>query len=380
LPSPNLQKDLLPKTIVRSDVNLERWNIFGTQRTKGYRVMKRQWKDQNGALVSQEVTVGVPGSTDTLTAQEAKVFYLLLNLWAKNESPDGVIHGSFREVFMALRGATQKKSARPITYGNWDKKWFEKKLDNLLHTIIEYKSAYETPEGTYLVKETFTLLNRLEMFDRKTNRDHLYYDISHFTIHPVIVKSILGKNIKPLRLDVLVKLRSEISIILYRYLDLMLNDKVQYERNIDSLAKDLNFGSTYIKNLLKQLRVACAELEGKDLSTGRIEFCQVQKTADKKNWKIIARKGKQILVLASAEPATPENSVIDEDARDLLAYHQSLSPEEQAKVSATAEEIARVKYQYGGNLTKRFSLLDALRDHRQTAATPMFESLAIEPN
>jgi hypothetical protein len=83
LPSPNLQKDLLPKTIVRSDVNLERWNIFGTQKTKGYRVMKRQWKDQNGALVSQEVTVGVPGSTDTITAQEAKVFYLLLNLWAK---------------------------------------------------------------------------------------------------------------------------------------------------------------------------------------------------------------------------------------------------------------------------------------------------------
>ena len=196
----------------------------------------------------------------------------------------------------------------------------------------------------------------------------------------MIVKSILGHKIKPLRLDVIIQLKKEISVILYRFLDLILFDKVQYERNIEQLAEELGFGASLRKNLLKQLRAACLELTGKDLSAGRIESCQIEKTVNGKDWKLIVRKGKQVLSLNSTQSIEPETSTIDQEERDLLVYHQSLSQEEQAKLATIAEEIVRSKYRFGGSLSQRFALLDALRDHRQTAATPMFESLAIEPN
>lgn len=375
------QKDLLPKSFVQSDINLERWCLFSTKKGHGHRVMERKRTNPDGTIVRQKVTIGLPGIKHTLTAEEAKVFYLLLDRWDKaGRDPNGVIHGSFREVYLTLHGRTGREQGKSASLGNYEKQWFIKKLDRLLQTLITYEEAYQTPKGEFLTKETFTLLNRIDLFDRKKNKKKLYYDLSHFTIHPMIVKSILGHKIKPLRLDVIIQLKKEISVILYRFLDLILFDKVQYERNIEQLAEELGFGASLRKNLLKQLRAACLELTGKDLSAGRIESCQIEKTVNGKDWKLIVRKGKQVLSLNSTQSIEPETSTIDQEERDLLVYHQSLSQEEQAKLATIAEEIVRSKYRFGGSLSQRFALLDALRDHRQTAATPMFESLAIEPN
>jgi len=364
------QRDLLPKSFVRSDINLERWSLFSTKRGHGYRVMERTRKNDDGTVVHQKVTVGLQGARYTLTAEEAKIFYLLLERWDKaGREENGIIHGSFREIYLSLHGKNGREGGKSVSLGNYQKQWFIKKLDRLLQTPITYEEAYETPDGEFLSKETFTLLNRIDIFERQKSKKKLYFDLSHFTIHPMIVKSILGQNMKPLRLDVIVKLKKEISVIMYRFLDLVMFDKTQYERHIEQLAKELGFGSTARSDLLKQMRSACTELEGKDLSAGRIESCQIEKTVDGSGWKLVVKKGRQNTAIPHEDLS--ETPLVDNEEVELLAYNKSLPEHEQAKITILADEIAKTKYKFGGSLTKRCSLLDAIRDYKQTVATPL---------
>ena len=359
------QGTLFPKTLIRSDINLEKWNLFSTRNNIGFRVIERKRTNLDGTTVIQKVSIGRPGSTETLTAQEAKIFYLLLNQWDKaGRNPDGVIHGSFREVYLALRGRKSWEKGRIVRLGDREKSWFEKKLDKMIGTVITYEEAYQTPQGDFLTKESFTLLNRIDLFDRKTDAQKRYFDFSSFTIHPLIIKSILGRNMKPLRLDVIVTLRKEISIILYRFLDLILFDKTKFERNVDELAEDIGLKSSARKDLLRRFREACRELEGRDLSHGRISYCALEETADKKNWKLVIRKSPQLKdTEAPSLPVSPPFAA--HPGQEIVSSFEKLPPAEQEKIRALADDIFRDRYKMGGDYTKKLALLDAITEYRQ---------------
>jgi hypothetical protein len=373
---------LFPKTIVRSDINLEKWSIFASQKETGYRVMERSFKDADGTEVKQTVRIGLPDSPQTLTAEDAKIFYLLLDRWEKSgRNEDGIIHGSFRDIYMALRGIPRTSQRR---FGNYEKKWFAERLLRMVQTPIVYQNAYKSKEGAYSVDESFTLLQRNELFERKSDQKRRYFAISSFTLHPLIIKSILKQNMRTLRLDVIVGLKKEISVLIYRHLDLILNDKTRYERNVKKLAEDLNFGASRRDNLVQQVRAACAELRGKDISSGRIVSCDVERMADGRDWKLVVVKGARAPAAGEEErallagPAAGGGDAWTEEAAEaaaLLAGWEGLSPEEKEKIQGEAEDIFRTKYRIGGELTRRYALLDALRARRQTEATPVFEAL-----
>ena len=181
---------LLPKTIIQSDVNLEKWSLFSTQKNRGYRIMKCSFKDSDEALVEQTVAVGLPDSQETLTAEEAKIFYLLLDRWDKaGRNPDGVIQDSFRGIYMTLRAIDKKSRKR---FGNREKKWFAEKLTRMVRTPVVYHNAYKSKKGDYAVEESFTLLNRNELFERKSDSQKRYFALSSFTIHPLLSVPVQG--------------------------------------------------------------------------------------------------------------------------------------------------------------------------------------------
>jgi hypothetical protein len=45
-----------------------------------------------------------------------------------------------------------------------------------------------------------------------------------------------------------------------------------------------------------------------------------------------------------------------------LAIFDGLSPEEKQNIQTSADEIFRTKYRLGGELTRRYAILDALRE------------------
>jgi hypothetical protein len=78
---------------------------------------------------------------------QAKLFYVLLDRWDKTgRNPEGIVTGSFREIFSTLKG----DKSPSVRYGTWQKSWFKKKLDKLRTVPISFENAYhDKTSGEY---------------------------------------------------------------------------------------------------------------------------------------------------------------------------------------------------------------------------------------
>ena len=360
-----------PRSIVPSDINLEKWNIFGTKNSRGLRILKREFQ-LNGKKQIQMVRVGLEGSTQTLTAEEAKIFYLLLDLWDKNgRSAEGTVYGSFRQIFGRLQGHTALPAGQKKRYGTWQRKWFSEKLNRLMSIPIVFEAAYRNKDGTTRDLESFTLLSKATLFERNkaSNTKQLYFDLSHFTIHPVIVKSILEKNMKPILVNVVTGLKKDLSIILYRHLDIIMADKTHFERMVDDLKEEFGLVIARKDNVLRELRECCAELEGVDVTTGRIIYCRVEKAVDGRNWKVVVRKGKQLPQLPAK--LSTEGSVVSREEEELMEFYRTLDPEKRVLIDSRRDTIVTSRYHgFDGVVTQEAALLDAIREYQQSDKHP----------
>lgn len=364
-------KPFKDQDIVRSDLNLEKWNLFGTQRSKGQRVIKRVIPAADGTTITQTVTIGLKGSSETLTAEDAKIFYLMLYHWDKNgRNPDGVIHGSFRSIFRDYKDFKGEDSST-FRFGNWEKKWFRKKLQKLMSIPIVYENAYQEKDGTRRNVVAFQLIKSASLFTRKKefNPKQLYFDLSNFTIHEVIVKSILNQHVKPILLDVITRLKGELSVILYRHLDLIMADKVQFARKLEEFQKDFEIGASRSDNFVKQMRQACKELEGRDITTGRLESCRIERTEDGRHWKMVIKKGKRLSALIdSSQAPTLAEDEFEATLTAAQAFFATLSETEKFEVSELRDKFIREKYKsMGGELTAQMALVDAVELHRSAS-------------
>ncbi len=358
-------KNLKNKELIRSDLNLEKWSLFATRGNRGMRVLRREKLLPGERKIAQQVTIGLKGSKEVLTTEEGKLFYLFVDMWEKRgRNPNGLIYSSINKILNDLISRKEGTKPKNVRRGGWSKKWLMEKIKKMLSVPIVYESAYENKDGTIRSIESFTLLSKADVFDRKISPNQSYFDFSSFVIHPVIVKSILEKHVKPIRLDVIVELKMEISVVLYRFLDLVMADKVQFERDIIKLAESLGFPASRRDNLIRKLRDCCVELEGKDLTTGRIGYCRVEEMANKNGWKLVVKKVRQTAALTKKNdkaPAVVGTSEVSDDELWLSLY-EKMSEEKRKAVNADAIKIYELKYAgYGGEFTRHMALLDAIK-------------------
>jgi len=350
--------------LVRSDVNLEKWSIFTTKGHRGPRTLTRQKTLDDGTNLVQTVTISGKEGQQTLTTEDGKFFYLLLYMWEQQgQNPDGIIRSSVYRLLNSLVADKKDSVGAKVRRGNWSKSWLQKKIDKLVDINLDYRWAYKNRDDTLRAREKFTLISRYEIFERKTPKPQSQppFDFSSFTIHPTIIKSIQQKNIKPLRFDVLRMLKKEISLILYRFLDLMLSDKMQYERDVAELAEELDFGASRSDNLLQQIRESCRELEGKDITTGCLAYCRIEPRASGRGWKLVARKGKQSERLDTVDRTDPEETSAFKKLEWAAERYQSLSADQRVQVNALRDEIIETKYSgWKGEFTQRQALADAI--------------------
>jgi hypothetical protein len=365
--------------IVRSDVNLERWSLFSVKPYRGVRVLRRG---------PEEVRIGTPGSTACLGAAECRIFVELLSVWegavARGADPYASIGESLRSLTDGLYAGRDKAAGgRKHRRGNTWRAWLEKHLDNMLTVPIVWISAYREKNGTRLVKESFTLVDRVELFDRDSplNTENKYYDLSRIRIHKRIVDSLISGNTKPIRKDVIDSLTGRIDPLLYRKMDPILSHHGTFEKAGPDLCHELGISGKRERQVIARVRAACRRLLNKELSAdGRIAYCDVE-TAAGGGWKVVARRGprlrpakvvKMAIVAArpKALPAVPNN---EHEEQCLWRIYRNLGERERGRVAEIQERILAERPYADLPLTREIALLDSIKRYRDDLAA---ESLA----
>lgn len=272
---------------VRPDLNLERWQIFATSQFRGKsRLLERgsakvvigRVKDSSEEKGYREIGV--------LRIPEMKCFYALVKLWEQANRPRE------RSVTFSVYELSQILG---MSWGGRSFQLIEEWLDRLKKIPIDWINSYYQKDTDTIesILHSFTILSDLVIYKRRES-GQLTLGLSSFKFHERILRNLLEHNTKPLNLTVLLKLEKEISILLYRHLDLVMADKTRYERKTANLiAEDLGLeGERYVyPSRRKQvLEPALAELRGVELSTGVLTEARLERTADESDWKAVFAK------------------------------------------------------------------------------------------
>jgi len=272
---------------IRPELNIERWQIFTTSQFAGNsRVLSRgnakvvvgRIKDNSSDTGYKEVGI--------LRTPELKCYYALIKLWESSGKPlEMNVLFSVREIAEILG----------MSWGGRSFELIEEWLDRLKKIPIDWVNAFYQKDEDVIesLLHSFNILSDLVIYKRKES-GHLAAAFSSFKFHERILRNLISQHMKPLNLDVILGFKKELSVLLYRYLDLVMADKTHYERNTYGLIREeLQLeGKRYsFPSRRKQvLEPVLKELEGAKLSTGVLKYARLHKTAGGKEWKAVFKK------------------------------------------------------------------------------------------
>lgn len=273
---------------IRSELNVEKWPLFTTSQFKGKsREITREIILENGDRALRKVTIGRLNKEEVgvLRIPEYKIFCILVKLWEEAGKP------TVKSVNFALH-----KIASQL-----DIEWSGRTHKNIHQALARLRGIPLIWEDSFYQKETDTtdklidyinILEELEIFDRRHNKQ-TYFAFSSFKFNKRILSNLINNYTKPLYLSVIMELKKEISVLLYRHIDIIMADKNHYERNTANLFIDLGLSEYNRPSKREQLlKPVLKELEGIELSTGILFYVGLEKTVDGKDWKVVFKKSK----------------------------------------------------------------------------------------
>ncbi len=302
-----MEKTITPKEkneVIRQELNIEKWPLFTTSNFKGKsREFTREVILENGDRIKRKVTIGKTqeGEMGVLRIADYKVFNALTKLWEEGSKPlnkdvNFTIHNIARllklqwghSTYRHLHKALERLKVIPII---WENSFYQKETDTT-ERLVEY----------------FNILDNLTIFERRAG-DQLYFTFSRFRLNSRIINNLLNNYSKPVYLDVILKFKKEISVLLYRHIDLIMADKNIYERRTRELFSDLEL-SEYSRSSARKrlLEPVLKELEGIELSTGMISRADLEKTTDGKDWKVVFKKSRKSLKIEHKEEQEKVNN------------------------------------------------------------------------
>lgn len=292
-----MNKNLISKKehdIIKQELNIEKWPLFApsTCRKKS-RVFKRIITLENGDIITRTVTIGKVNEDEVniLRIGDYKVFCAVVKLWEEADRPiENEINFTLYSIARVLKLTWSGKTVKEIC----------ESLTRLRDIPIVWKNSYYQKETNTMETTTkhFNILERLEIFERKLyyKTENIYFAFSKFKINFKIINNLLNNYSKPVYLDVILKFKKEISILLYGYIDLVMADKECFERKTNELFIDLGLAEYSRPSARKRLlEPALKELEGTELTTGILSYLKLEKTVDGTDYKVVFRKSKKKL-------------------------------------------------------------------------------------
>src|SRR5205823_4731009 len=138
----------------------------------------------------------------------------------------------------------------------------------------------------------FTILSDLKIVEKEVD-GAVNRAVGYFRPDDRILHNLLANFTKPLLLDVMINLKSDIGVLLYSHIDLMLARKDTYERRTKELFADLGLTNPEYNRQYERYRAlkkAMAELQGVRLSTGVLKVATIERTVDGKDYKTVFKK------------------------------------------------------------------------------------------
>jgi hypothetical protein len=315
---------------IRPELNLEKWAVWQPAKSKHdpvERILQREITDASGNKVSARVEIGFTNK-GSLTTEDQRTYYALIEHWGdKGRTRD--------QTFFSMRYLARRLR----------KKWGTNVIDSLTESLLRLRTVPFVWSNSYFdastketieMLDTFTILSELRIVKRKTdgvvNKEIGYFKFNDFTLN-----NLFANHTKPLLFETVLSFESEVAQIFYTHLDLIMADKSSYERRTKELFEDLGLGGKAYANRSNRKQVlerALRELQGAPLTTGRIVSAELEMTKDKKDYKVVIRKGPRQALLPDA------------DATDSDRGEPASSAQQQRKSEAMlqAEELVRYFY------------------------------------
>lgn len=353
--------------LARVDVNIEKWGIFTTthKTTKKSREIIQEKTLPNGEKITQKITIGKIDNKEVgvLGTGEAKVYYLANYLWGIQGKPtNGKINFSVLDCLKELKFSTAGTSAY---------NWFKSKIERCKKIPIDFHNAYKNKNGEIESIETsINLFSDYSIFERRKDikKGNPYFSFSSITLHPVIVKSLLEHNFKPIRFDVLKTFTHDVSVLLWRYLDIEMFNKLMYHKDLLDIAKEIGLSTTQRLSQLKcTIEKGLNELKGKDLTSGRIINAIVEPSKTPSKYKVLVIKGPQMTSTDTGSNISEKLESIDNDTWEYfnkLDKAEQETLEQQAKLEAEQNNWCKEADEDGRKLWiegKLFELIEAYK-------------------
>ncbi len=287
-----------PVRKIRAELNVEKWSIWRPAKSKTPPTPRKFFREDilpNGDKVTRQVTVSVIDG-ETLTTEDQKTYYVLVEIWEANGRPNGQVPFSLSGIAKRLDKGWGTNSRDAITQS----------LKRLRGVLLTWENAYYNAESdeTMEMLDTVNTVSELKIF-RKKKGEGINDERGYFRFSEHILVNLKERHTKPVLLQVVLSFKSEVAQIIYTQLDRILSrDITSYEKRTKELFEDLGLeGKAYVhaSNRKQVLTPAIAELENAPLSNGAtIASVKLEKTADGKDYKIVVKRGR-----ARAKNATP---------------------------------------------------------------------------
>lgn len=286
---------IIKKITVRSELNLEQNSVFtvSTYRKKSREIVFRE-KTPSGEVIERKVIIGKTAKgieTGVLTTSHFKVYLCLVDLWQKagrpiHEPVQFTISQIVESLGLAFSGKTYEEIKRLL-------------LDLRQIPLTFINSFFDPKRGYYRLLKPFTILNRLEIYEREKKKEKEKEEKirgqGEFRFDDHILTTLSSHYSHPLRLDVIreFKKHKDLAILLYTYLDRNLAFREEFEVSLEKLFEHLGLSQKYVRKPVDRktkIEPVAKELEGKELSTGILALCKVRRKKGEKDYKLVAKK------------------------------------------------------------------------------------------
>jgi hypothetical protein len=279
-----------PARRVRSELNLEKWSIWlpsNSNRDPKPRVLTREVKGDHSQKMIAEVEI-TASRKGTLTTEDQRTYYALVEHHQRNGKPDCVVYFSLRGISKSLGKKWGTRTIETITDS----------LTRLRANTIVWKNSYHDAATGKTQEELgfFNIITDLKIITAKQD-GHVTRSEGYFKLNDAIIANIERNHSKPVLLDVVIGFKSEVAQVLYTQLDWILSkDITTYERRTKELFADLGLeGRKYAhpSGRKQLLQPAIAELQNAPLTNGNvIRSVGLERTVDGKDYKLVVKRGR----------------------------------------------------------------------------------------
>ncbi|HLJ48459.1 MAG TPA: hypothetical protein VKU01_20735 [Bryobacteraceae bacterium] len=266
--------------------------------------MEREIPLGNGSRIRAKVELGFTHLGE-LTTEDQRTYYALVKQWETSGRPA-------QQTFFSIRGLARFLNKK------WGTNVIEavtESLRRLRATPFTWQNAYHDGVSRETIEEldTFNILSELKVIRQKSD-GHVTREAGYFRFNDQILRNLIARHTKPVLFDTILRFKSEIAQLLYTHLDLILADKRHYERRTKELFEDLGLRAKEygrINERKRTLERALQELRSAPLSTGVISEAYIERTQDRKDYKLCVSKASSLFKIAVIQkPSRGEVTVL----------------------------------------------------------------------